>query len=99
MRRLLALAALGMVVACSAPLTGPDGMVTLSEFSVVAPASISGFTTVDLVNKGEMSHTLVVADAAGRVVTSSDVVGPGERGRLELDLLPGQYEFTLPYRP
>lgn len=94
MRRSILAFAIFWLASCSGTVTGPDGQVTLDEFSVLAPASIAGPTTLDVVNAGEMAHTVVVADETGRVVTSIDVIPPGESSSISIDLPPGFYDFT-----
>ena len=69
--------------------------VTLSEFSVDAPASLSaGTTTLSISNQGDFSHTLVVSRSDGTVIASTPVLEPGATTSLGVDLEEGEYQFT-----
>ncbi len=68
--------------------------VTLSEFSVDAPPSLTaGATTLSISNQGEFSHTLVVS-RSGTVIASTPVLEPGATTSLGVDLEEGEYQFT-----
>jgi hypothetical protein len=67
--------------------------VSLDEYSVETSAILGGGTT-EVRNTGEFGHTLIVTDADGRVVASTDVLAPGGTTDLDLTLDPGTYQFT-----
>lgn len=85
---------LALVLVGCAPAAGSDGFV-LTEFAVAGPRSVSaGAATFDITNDGEFGHTLVVTDATGHVVASTQVLPGGERGTLAVDLAPGEYQVS-----
>ncbi|NNF63205.1 MAG: hypothetical protein HKN07_03025 [Acidimicrobiia bacterium] len=94
MKRLLigavfALAACQGVAADSAVVSLTEGRIEVSNSTLAA-----GKATLEVVNDGEFNHTLVVATATGRVVAATEVITSGESIDLDLDLTPGEYEFT-----
>ena len=96
--RLLTLAMV-CLVACSAPTTPTTTgavEVELDEFYIEPAAEViaAGDIIFDVFNEGEFPHTLVVAHQSGEVVFASDVVNPGERIEVDLDLLPDTYQLT-----
>ena len=89
--RLFVLAAVGLTLpACGAT----DGSVSLHEFAIDVGSEISSTVPVVVRNEGDFGHTLVVADASGDVVASTEVIAPGEDAELVADLDPGVYELT-----
>ena len=96
MRRFLALLALLVCVAACQTTTASSTDVELFEFDIEPGVSTLEAGSVDLTvtNTGEYSHTLVITDAGGRVVSAGDVVGSGETTELSVDLAPGEYSFT-----
>ena len=93
MSRLLVLA-LVVLTACSAS-SGEDDNVRVTEFSISAPGSLSsGEITFSVENNGEFSHTLVVTDQDGNVVTATDLIEPGSDAVMTIYLEQGTYQFT-----
>lgn len=84
-----------LVASCSSSATS-EADLTLTEFRISAAESTlnDGSVILDVANSGEFGHTVVVADSVGQVVGASSLIQPGETAKLELDLDPGQYEFT-----
>jgi plastocyanin len=74
----------------------PGAELTLSEFSIRSTASSiqAGTTSFVVENAGEFGHTVVVSDADGNVIGASDLIQSGESVTLDVELLPGRYEFT-----
>lgn len=92
MRRVLVLL---LLAACSAPAAAVPQQVELTEFRVgVEPRWRPGAVTVEVVNRGEFPHTLVVSEADGTVITATEVIDPGESQPLALHLPAGSYQFT-----
>ncbi len=93
MRRLAFL--LVAVVACQAP-SASATEVELFEFGIDpgVTALASGPVDLSINNTGEYSHTLVITDAGGHVVSAGEVIGSGESTNLSVDLAPGEYSFT-----
>lgn len=89
MKRLLVLclviAACGGSGASGSPFILTDGAIDGPE--VVA----SGPGTLQISNRGEFNHTMVVTDRDGQVVAATDVIGPGADVGLEVDLSVGSY--------
>ena len=73
----------------SAVVSLSDGRIDLSNSTLAV-----GAATLEVVNDGEFDHTLVVATATGQVIAATDVIASGESIALDLDLVPGEYEFT-----
>lgn len=93
MRRLFCVLAL-LATACT-PAATEGGQVTLAEFSIDTPQRFrSGDVALEIVNQGDFGHTLVVSTTDGTVVGSTDVLGPGDGGVLDLELEPGDYVFS-----
>lgn len=86
-----------LLLACSAPIpaNGPVD-VELDEFYIEPAAAVITAGEVDFAvfNEGEFPHTLVVAGESGEVVFASDVLNPGERMNVKLDLAAGAYQLT-----
>ena len=98
MRRLriaiVAIAVAGGGCSAAAATDGPPA-VDLDEFSVAASGAFApGRNDLSLTNSGEFGHTVVVADATGRVIGATDVIPPGERQGFSLDLAAGTYEIS-----
>jgi len=92
-RRLGALALVLALCGCAGATTG-DGY-ELTEFSIGGPGSLdAGGNTIAVSNDGKYAHTLVITDASGQVVAATSLVDPGETASLDVDLAPGQYNFT-----
>jgi iron uptake system component EfeO len=86
------------VTACSAAsdASGSQIGVTLEEFSIDVTESdwAAGPISLDVDNRGEFSHTVVVTSDTGTVIETSPVLAPGDATTLELDLDPGTYHLT-----
>lgn len=84
-----------LTLAACVPVTSSDSSVTLNEFQVeVAERLARGVLTLQVVNEGEFGHTLVVSTVHGAVVGSTAVIPPGANTSLQVDLAPGEYQFT-----
>lgn len=92
MRRLTAVLLLG-ASACG-PSAMSESEVTLTEFAIAADQRLAGEVSLSIINSGDFGHTLVVSSLDGTVITSTDVLAPGDEARLDLDLEPGRYVFT-----
>lgn len=92
MRR-LATALLLAVVACTPSATSRSD-VTLTEFAISSHPRLTGDVSLRVSNQGGFGHTLVVSTLDGTVITSTDVLGPGDEVGLDLDLEPGRYVFS-----
>lgn len=94
MRRLLVGAVL-VLAACHGA-ASDSAVVSLTEGRIDVSNSIlaAGDASLEVVNDGEFNHTLVVATADGRVVAATDVISSGESIDLDIELAPGDYEFT-----
>jgi hypothetical protein len=70
--------------------------VEIGEFWVSPGDRLLRAGTVELLveNHGEFSHTLVVSDASGTVISATDLIGSEATTALTVDLLPGSYTFT-----
>lgn len=91
MKRLLVLVLL--IAACTPATSG--GTVVLSEFALSLPGSVAaGLVTLDVTNRGEFGHTVLVTDESGAVVGSTDVIGSGDGATLQLELPPGNYQVS-----
>lgn len=67
----------------------------LTEFDVNGPASLGASeSTVEVTNSGDFPHTLVIAEASGKVVAATDMIQPGETVALDVDLGTGSYQFS-----
>ncbi|HEX2155357.1 MAG TPA: cupredoxin domain-containing protein [Acidimicrobiia bacterium] len=91
----LSLTALVLIAACQgAPASSAD--VALEEYSidVSAPTLAAGTVELEVSNRGEFPHTLVVTDASGEVVSAGEIVPPSGTVSVKLDLAAGHYRFT-----
>jgi uncharacterized cupredoxin-like copper-binding protein len=66
-----------------------EGSLTLGTANLAA-----GQVTLDIHNVGEYGHTLVVTTDDGVVVAATGLVPPGTAATLEVDLVPGGYQFS-----
>lgn len=84
-----------LVPACSHAAVSQDH-VSLQEYSIQTGNShwSAGQVEIQVDNKGEFSHTLVVTAEDGTVVAASAVLPPGQDSTLDLDLPPGKYQLT-----
>ena len=95
MRRWLLVAALVLALpACTTD--GADSLAfDLTEFDVSGPTGLdAGGSTINVTNSGEFPHTLVIAGQDGHVVAATHMIQPGESVAIELDLQPGNYQFS-----
>lgn len=93
MKRLLAVCAL-LLAACSGTASGANHY-QLGEFFISGPTILAeDASAVSVENSGEFPHTMVVSTPDGNVITSTDLVMPGETANLDLALDPGVYQFT-----
>jgi uncharacterized cupredoxin-like copper-binding protein len=96
-RSLMIVAALLSMTACSgAEGSGSQIGVVLEEFSIglTESAWAAGPISLDVDNRGEFSHTVVVTSETGTVIETSPVLAPGDSASIELDLEPGTYHLT-----
>jgi plastocyanin len=99
MRRVALLAGVGYVVLACGTGTGAQGgdlEVVLSEFHIEPASQLVKAGTIDLelLNDGQIPHTLVVASNDGTVLAASDAVQPEARETLTIRLEPGTYQLT-----
>lgn len=93
MKRLSAALLLTVIGCASAATAQPE--VSLTEFAISADQRLAaGELSLRVVNDGGFSHTLVVSTLDGTVITSTDVLDPGQRAILDLNLEPGRYMFS-----
>jgi hypothetical protein len=93
-RRLIVLAMLVSACVGTTATSGP-ARVELSEFAISTSGVFEpGPTSLIVANSGEFAHTLVIANAFGRVVAASDVIPPGREIGFSVDLEPGDYQLS-----
>lgn len=81
------------IAACSDSAAGTA--FDLTEFSIEGAASLSpGSNSLQVTNRGEFPHTLVVTESDGSVVEATSLIQPGETVDVDLDLQVGTYSFT-----
>lgn len=82
---------------------GQDGVssvegdrVELDEFSIETAAESwrAGAVSLTVDNVGERVHTLVISDADGHVVATTDIVEPNETLEFDVELEGGSYQLT-----
>jgi len=96
MKRLAALVLLASALAgCTEP-TSAGGAIVLDEYTIdVPPGSFSsGTVSLDVMNAGEFSHTLVVTQSDGSAVAATASIPPGSGADLVVDLAPGEYQVS-----
>ncbi|MFW5972473.1 MAG: cupredoxin domain-containing protein [Bacteroidota bacterium] len=70
--------------------------VELADFLITMPESIpAGRRVFRIVNTGDVEHSLVV-EGPDVELSLEETLAPGEQGRLEVDLPPGDYEAYCP---
>jgi hypothetical protein len=92
-----AIVALGLLaVACGTAPTASSSAVVLTEGHIAVDTShfVAGEVTLAISNAGEFAHTLVVTEDGGAVLAATGLIGPGEQTTLEVDLVPGSYQFS-----
>ncbi len=109
MARVLVLAGLvgALFIACGSSSASPTPFPSLAPGSVVFAARNTAFVTTDVVapagsawtlafdNQDNLPHNVVIQDANGQTVFSSDVfTGPALRTQAAPALAPGTYSFT-----
>lgn len=95
MRRMTALIMTGCLGLSACMTTATSTPYELSEFAIAGPETLDGdMDYIDVVNSGELPHTLVVTDPSGRVVAATGLIQPGEATTLDVDLSEGRYTFT-----
>jgi hypothetical protein len=67
-----------------------SGLVDVSP----TPLVMSESALLEVTNRGEFAHTLVITDEAGRVAEATDLIRPGESATLQVDVTPGMFQFT-----
>jgi hypothetical protein len=83
------------LAACSMQSGTGSPEVELREFSIDAPATLSaGPTDLTVTNRGEFGHMTQVTSTVSGVVATTALIPAGESTTLELDLAPGEYQFT-----
>jgi len=96
MRRLGAIAVIGLALAgCVDTGAASDGF-TLREYAIEVPSTRieAGRVPLSIVNTGTFSHTMVVTDDAGRAIAATATIAPGEPVQLVVDLVPGTYHVS-----
>ena len=65
------------------------------DFAIELPQTdlAAGSYTIEVANEGDATHDLVIEDASGNEVAASEVIAPGQSGRVEVSLQPGEYVF------
>src|SRR4051794_27643638 len=111
-RVLLAAFVVGSVLACSSTSAPPTPFPSLPSGSVVITAKNTAFVTGDVVapagvtwtlafdNQDNLPHNVVIRDASGEALFSSEVfTGPALRTQAAPPLAPGSYTFTCAVHP
>lgn len=94
-RKAALLLAAAALVACAGDAQRASGY-DLREGAIDGPSRLTAAeaTTIDVSNTGEYSHTLVVTDMDGSVISATGLVGSGEQTVLDANLEPGTYVFS-----
>ncbi len=96
MRRRTALLLITAAVAACAGDAQPVSGYDLREGAIDGPTrlTVAEAATIDVSNVGEYSHTLVVTDMDGTVMSATGLIGSGEQISLDAELRPGTYVFS-----
>ena len=96
MKRVILLAAL-FVSGCGSATPGVAAtpvVLTEGSITVVHRTLAAGRVSLEIGNKGQYDHTLVVTTDAGVVVAATGLIAAGTTTNLDVDLAPGGYQFS-----
>jgi iron uptake system component EfeO len=85
-----------MLTACTRAEPMSTTAVDLFDSSIEASAThlLAGDIRIEIVNRGEFTHTLVITTSDGGVVTATDLLAPGDGTSIDVALAAGDYQFT-----